>query len=79
MLKAVTFNTTFSTTKEYRSFDVFVGFNHFRETIVFGVALISLLYLKHQFQRSSCVIFLQKNLYISSKSTQRKIFKSKVC
>jgi hypothetical protein len=34
----------------------------------------SLLYLKHQFQRSSCVIFY-KNPYISSKLTQRKILK----
>jgi hypothetical protein len=36
----------------------------------------SLLYLKHQFQRSSYVIFLQKSTYISSISTQRKILKS---
>jgi hypothetical protein len=34
-----------------------------------------LVYLKHQFQRSSCVIFFQKSPYISSKSTQRKILK----
>jgi hypothetical protein len=27
----VTFDTTFSTNKEYRPFGVFVGFNHFRE------------------------------------------------
>jgi hypothetical protein len=33
------------------------------------------IYLKHQFQRSSCVIFLQKKSYISSKSTQRKMLK----
>jgi hypothetical protein len=36
----------------------------------------SLLYSKHQFHRSSCVIFLQKSLYISSKSTQRKMLKN---
>jgi hypothetical protein len=35
----------------------------------------SLLYLKHQFQRSSHIIFLQKSPYISSKSTQRKMLK----
>jgi hypothetical protein len=38
--------------------------------------LYSVLYLKHQFQRSSCVIFLQKSPYISSKSTQCKMLKS---
>jgi hypothetical protein len=32
---------------------------------------ISILYLKHQFQRSSCVIFLQKNPYTSFKLTRR--------
>jgi hypothetical protein len=37
---------------------------------------ISLLYLKHQFQRSYYVIFLQKSPYISSKSTQHKMLKS---
>jgi hypothetical protein len=30
----------------------------------------SILYLKHQFQRSSCVIFLQKNSYTSFKLTR---------
>jgi hypothetical protein len=40
------------------------------------IILSSLLYLKHQFQRSSRVIFLQKSPYISSKSTQRKILKN---
>jgi zinc finger SWIM domain-containing protein 3 len=36
----VSFDTTFGTNKESRPFAVFVGFNHFRETIVFGVALL---------------------------------------
>ncbi|CAN6300800.1 unnamed protein product [Urochloa humidicola] len=34
----ITFDTTFGTNKEYRPFGVFVGFNHFRETVVFGAA-----------------------------------------
>ncbi|XP_062185944.1 protein FAR1-RELATED SEQUENCE 5-like [Phragmites australis] len=36
----ITFNTTFGTNKEYRPFVMFVGFNQFRETVVFGVALM---------------------------------------
>jgi zinc finger SWIM domain-containing protein 3 len=36
----VSFDTTFETNKESRSFGVFVGFNHFRETVVFGAALM---------------------------------------
>ena len=36
----VSFDTTFGTNKESRPFGVFVGFNHFRETVVFGVALL---------------------------------------
>ncbi|KAL6646596.1 hypothetical protein ACP70R_015673 [Stipagrostis hirtigluma subsp. patula] len=36
----VTFDTTFGTNKESRPFGVFVGFNHFRETVVFGAALM---------------------------------------
>jgi zinc finger SWIM domain-containing protein 3 len=36
----VTFDTTFDTNKEYRPFGVFIGFNHFRETIIFGAALL---------------------------------------
>jgi hypothetical protein len=35
----ITFDTTFGTNKECRPFGVFVGFNHFRETVVFGAAL----------------------------------------
>jgi hypothetical protein len=31
----VTFDTTFGTNNDYRPFGVFVGFNHFRETIIF--------------------------------------------
>ncbi|XP_034600641.1 protein FAR1-RELATED SEQUENCE 5-like [Setaria viridis] len=34
------FDTTFGTDKENRPFGVFVGFNHFRETVVFGAALM---------------------------------------
>ncbi|KAM3297906.1 hypothetical protein ACQJBY_039718 [Aegilops geniculata] len=37
----VSFDTTFGTNKESRPFGVFVGFNHFRETVVFGAALIA--------------------------------------
>jgi MULE transposase domain len=37
----ITFDTTFSTNKEYRSFGVFVGFNHFREFVVFGASLLN--------------------------------------
>ena len=36
----VTFDTTFGTNKEYRSFGVFVGFNQYRETVIFGAALL---------------------------------------
>ncbi|XP_062201502.1 protein FAR1-RELATED SEQUENCE 5-like [Phragmites australis] len=36
----VSFDTTFGTNKESRPFGVFVGFNNFRETIVFGAALM---------------------------------------
>jgi len=36
----VSFDTTLGINKESRSFDVFVGFNHFRETVVFGAVLV---------------------------------------
>jgi hypothetical protein len=36
----VSFDTTFGTNKESRPFGVFVGFNQFRETVVFGVVLM---------------------------------------
>jgi zinc finger SWIM domain-containing protein 3 len=36
----ITFHTTYSTNKEYRPFGVFVGFNHFREIVVFGATLL---------------------------------------
>ncbi|XP_056691911.1 protein FAR1-RELATED SEQUENCE 5-like [Spinacia oleracea] len=36
----VAFDTTFGTNKEHRSLGVFVDFNHFRETTVFGAALL---------------------------------------
>jgi zinc finger SWIM domain-containing protein 3 len=36
----VSFDTTFGTNKESRPFDVFVGFNHFKETVVFGAVLM---------------------------------------
>jgi zinc finger SWIM domain-containing protein 3 len=36
----VSFDTTFGTNKESRPFGVFVGFNHFRKTMVFGVVLM---------------------------------------
>ena len=36
----VSFDTTFGTNKESRPFGVFVDFNHFRETVVFGAALM---------------------------------------
>ena len=36
----ISFDTTFGTNKESRPFGVFVGFNHFRETVVFGAALM---------------------------------------
>jgi hypothetical protein len=36
----VSFDTTFGTNKESRPFSVFVGFNHFRETIVFDAVLM---------------------------------------
>lgn len=36
----ITFDTTFGTNKEYRPFGMFVGFNQFRATVVFGAALM---------------------------------------
>jgi len=36
----VSFDTTFGTNKKSRPFGVFVGFNHFRETVVFGAVLM---------------------------------------
>ena len=36
----VSFDTTFGTNNESRPFGVFVGFNHFRETVIFGAALM---------------------------------------
>jgi hypothetical protein len=36
----ITFDTTFGTNKESRPFGVFVGFNHFREMVIFGAALM---------------------------------------
>lgn len=36
----ITFDTTFGTNKEYRPFGVFTGFNNFRETVIFGAALL---------------------------------------
>ena len=36
----VTFDTTFGTNKEYRPFGVFLGLNQFRETTIFGAALL---------------------------------------
>jgi hypothetical protein len=37
---AITFDTTFGTNKKSRPFCVFVGFNHFRETIIFCATLM---------------------------------------
>jgi zinc finger SWIM domain-containing protein 3 len=36
----VTFDTTFGTNKEYRPFGVFLGLDHFRETTIFGAAIL---------------------------------------
>jgi hypothetical protein len=36
----MTFDTTFGTNQESRSFSVFVGFSQFRETMIFGAALM---------------------------------------
>jgi hypothetical protein len=36
----ITFDATFGTNKVYRPFGVFVDFNQFRETVVFGAALM---------------------------------------
>ena len=36
----VTFDTIFGTNKEYRPFGVFLGLNQFRETTIFGAALL---------------------------------------
>ena len=36
----VSFDTTFGTNRESRSFGIFVGFNYFRETVIFGAVLM---------------------------------------
>ncbi|XP_045090635.1 protein FAR1-RELATED SEQUENCE 5 [Aegilops tauschii subsp. strangulata] len=36
----LTFDTTFGTNKEYRPFGIFLGLNQFRETTIFGAALM---------------------------------------
>jgi zinc finger SWIM domain-containing protein 3 len=36
----VNFDTTFGTNRESRPFGIFVGFNHFRETVIFGAVLM---------------------------------------
>ncbi|XP_027166438.1 protein FAR1-RELATED SEQUENCE 5-like [Coffea eugenioides] len=36
----VTFDTTYKTNKEYRSLGVFVGFNQFRQLVIFGATLL---------------------------------------
>jgi hypothetical protein len=36
----ITFDTTFGTTRDCRPLGVFVGFNQFREMVVFGAALL---------------------------------------
>lgn len=41
----VSFDTTFGTNKEYRPFGVFVGFNHFRGTIILVLAYFMMRHL----------------------------------
>ena len=36
----VSFDTMYRTNKEYRPLAMFVGFNHLRESVIFGVALL---------------------------------------
>jgi zinc finger SWIM domain-containing protein 3 len=36
----ITFDTTFKTNKDSRPLGVFVGFNQFREMVVFGAAIL---------------------------------------
>jgi hypothetical protein len=36
----VSFDTTYRTNKEYRPLAMFVGFNHHREVVIFGTALL---------------------------------------
>jgi zinc finger SWIM domain-containing protein 3 len=36
----IIFDMTHDTNKEYRSFELFVGFNHFREIIIFEAMLL---------------------------------------
>ena len=45
----VTFDTTFGTNKEYMPFRVFLGLNQFRETTIFGAALLSFTWLFETF------------------------------
>ncbi|KAK3036240.1 hypothetical protein RJ639_030782 [Escallonia herrerae] len=36
----VTFDTTFATNKDHRPLRVFIGFNHYREQVIFGASLL---------------------------------------
>ncbi|KAK2969629.1 hypothetical protein RJ640_002320 [Escallonia rubra] len=36
----VTFDTTFATNKDHRPLGVFIGFNHYREQVIFGASLL---------------------------------------
>jgi hypothetical protein len=49
----VNFDTTFETYKESRPFGVFVGFNHFRETVIFGAVLMYECMMRHLSPRPS--------------------------
>ncbi|KAK3037080.1 hypothetical protein RJ639_029922 [Escallonia herrerae] len=36
----VTFDTTFATNKDHRPLEVFIGYNHYREQVIFGASLL---------------------------------------
>ena len=52
----VSFDTTFGTNRESRPFGVFVGFNHFRETVVFGAVLMYSVEFSNDFSLFCCLL-----------------------
>jgi hypothetical protein len=79
----VSVDTTFGTNKESRPFGVFVGFNHFRETVVFGAALMydetyeSFKWLFETFLKASPPNDLLINASLKKKDVQTKSSKQK--
>jgi MULE transposase domain len=70
----VIFDTTFGTNKEKWVFDVFVGFNHYRETMIFGAALMF-----NQTIKSFEWVFINFREVHHGKKTHNYIYISRYC